>query len=398
MKITAIHGHLMQAGPPGHTGWAATGNSALTGGRNWFFVTIETNTGLVGTGEGSGWPRVVAAAVEDLGRLLIGESVRDVERLGQKMRVALMGHGQTGVVGMGALAAIDMALWDLNAGSLGVPVSALLGGTTRATVPYYVHASDAAAAEAAVATGVRAVKMGGVKDVVARAHAIRAAVGPDIDLMVDLHGPPWLAASDAIAIGRELEPLGLLFLEEAVAPDDLSGWKRVRDKVALPLAGGERLATLADMRPFLEQGLVDVVQPDTGRFGGLTQMKKLAAMAEACAVMVAPHSGSLGPVAEFAAVHLLSAIPNGLILERLQPEWPGRAKTIQTALVAKKGHIGVPQGPGLGVTLDPDFIARHPSVRNVSIATGGWNEGTENESVLTQLRRPRARQIPSANS
>ena len=168
--------------------------------------------------------------------------------------------------------------------------------------------------------------------------------------------------------------------------------------LALPLAGGERLATLADMRPFLEQGLVDVVQPDTGRFGGLTQMKKLAAMAEACAVMVAPHSGSLGPVAEFAAVHLLSAIPNGLILERLQPEWPGRANTIQTALVAEKGHIGVPQGPGLGVTLDPDFIARHPSVRNVSIATGGWNEGTENESVLTQLRRPRARQIPSTNS
>jgi galactonate dehydratase len=397
MKITAVKGHLMQAGAPGHTGWSSTGKSALATGRNWFFVTIETDVGLVGTGEGSGWPRVVAAAVEDLIRILIGETVRDVERIGQKIRVALMGHGQTGVVGMGALAAIDMALWDLNAQALGVPVSTLLGGTVRAAVPYYVHAASVETALAAVADGVRAIKVGGTKDIVERAFAIRAAVGDDIDLMVDLHGPPWLAASDAVAIGRALEPLHLLFLEEAVAPDDMSGWKRVRDKVALPLAGGERLATLAEMRPFLEQGLLDVVQPDTGRFGGLTQMKKLAAMAEGCSVMVAPHSGSLGPVAEFAAVHLLSALPNGLILERLAPDWAGRANTIHGALPGVAGLVQVPQGKGLGVSLNLEFIDRHPSERNTAIATGGWNPGTENETVLTQFKRPRAAQFPSLN-
>jgi galactonate dehydratase len=390
MKITAIRGHLMQAGAPGHTGWSATGTSALKGARNWFFVTIETDNGLTGAGEGSGWPRVVAAAVEDLGRVLIEDDARDIERLGQKMRVALMGHGQTGVVGMGALAALDIALWDLNAQALGVPVARLLGGMTRERVPYYVHAADVAAAQAALATGVRALKVGGTRDIVARASAIRAAVGPDVDLMVDLHGPPWLTAADAITIGRELEPLRLLFLEEPVAPDDLSGWKRVRDKVALPLAGGERLATLAEMRPFIEQGLLDVVQPDTGRFGGLTQMKKLAALAEAASVMVAPHSGSLGPVAEFAAAHLLGALPNGLILERLHPEWPGRARVITSALVADDGHIGVPAGAGLGVAIDQAFVAAHPSERNVAIATGGWNEGSESEFVLTQARRPRA--------
>ncbi len=394
MKITAIHGHLMQAGAPGHTGWSATGKSALATGRNWFFVTVETDAGLIGTGEGSGWPRVVAAAVEDLGRILIGETVRDVERINQKVRVALMGHGQTGVVGMGALAAIDMALWDLNAQALGVPVSALLGGTVRASVPYYVHTADVKAAKAAVAKGIRAIKVGGTQQIVERAFAIREAVGPEIDMMVDLHGPPWLTTADAIAIGRALEPLHLLFLEEAIAPDDLAGWKRLRDKVALPLAGGERLATLADMRPFLENGLLDVVQPDTGRFGGLTQMKKLAAMAEACSVMVAPHSGSLGPVAEFAAVHLLSAIPNGLTLERLDPDWPGRETTIRGALNNEHGLIEVPQGPGLGVTLNHDFIAAHPSERNIAIATGGWNADTESEYVLTQARRPRAAQFP----
>ena len=383
----------MQAGAPGHTGWSATGKSALATGRNWFFVTITTDAGLVGTGEGSGWPRVVATAVADLSRILIGENVRDVERLNQKIRVALMGHGQTGVVGMGALAAIDMALWDLNAQVLGVPVSALLGGTVRASVPYYVHAADVAAAQAAVAKGVCAIKVGGTKDIIERACAIRAAVGEDIDMMVDLHGPPWLTTADAVAIGRELEPLRLLFLEEAIAPDDLPGWKRLRDKVALPLAGGERLGTLAEMRPFLENGLLDVVQPDTGRFGGLTQMKKLAAMAEACSVMVAPHSGSLGPVAEFAATHLLSAIPNALILERLDPDWSGRELTIHSALKSASGLIEVPQGPGLGVSLNLDFIARHPSEKNVAIATGGWNPGTESETLLTQARRPRPAQF-----
>jgi galactonate dehydratase len=393
MKITAIHTHLMQAGAPGHTGWSATGKSALATGRNWLFVTVETDAGLIGTGEGSGWPRVVAAAVEDLSPILIGETVRDVERITQKVRVALMGHGQSGVVGMGALAAIDMALWDLNAQALGVPVSTLLGGTVRASVPYYVHTADVEAAKAAVAKGIRAVKVGGTKQIVERAFAIREAVGPEIDMMVDLHGPPWLTTADAIAIGRALEPLHLLFLEEAIAPDDLAGWKRLRDKVSLPLAGGERLGTLAEMRPFLESGLLDVVQPDTGRFGGLTQMKKLAAMAEACSVMVAPHSGSLGPVAEFAATHLLSAIPNGLILERLDPDWEGREKTIYGSLNAERGYIAVPQGAGLGVTLNQEFIAAHPSERNIAIATGGWNAGTESEYVLTQARRPRAAQF-----
>lgn len=393
MKITEIRAHLMQAGGPSHTGWSSTGKSALATGRNWFFVTIHTDSGLIGTGEGSGWPRVICTAVEDLSRVLVGETVKDVERLGQKVRVALMGHGQTGVIGMGALAAIDTALWDLNGQALGVPVSTLLGGTVRARVPYYVHAADVDTAKAAVANGITALKVGGTKNIVDRAFAIRAAVGEDIDLMVDLHGPPWLTAADAVAIGRALEPLHLLFLEEAVAPDDLSGWKRVRDKVALPLSGGERFATLAEFRPFLENGLWDVVQPDTGRFGGLTQMKKLAAMAEACSVMVAPHSGSLGPVAEFAAVHLLSAIPNGLILERLEPDWPGRAQTIETSLKSLKGLIEVPTGVGLGVTLNHEFVRAHPSEKNLAIATGGWNPGTESETVLTQMKRSRALQF-----
>jgi galactonate dehydratase len=390
MKITDIRCHLMQAGPPAHTGWTATGTSALKGSRNWLFVTVHTDAGLVGTGEGSGWPRVVAAAVEDLRPHLLGERAADIERLTQKLRVLMMGHGQVGVTGMGALAAIDMALWDLKGQALNTPVANLLGGHTRDRVPYYCHASNIETATAAVARGVRAVKVGGIQGVVERAFAVRGAIGPDIDLMVDLHGPPWLTAADAVAIGRALEPLNLLFLEDPVAPDNMDGWHRVRDKVALPLAAGERLATLADMRPFIDERLLDVLQPDTGRFGGLTQMRKLAGLAEAHGLTIAPHSGSLGPVAEFAAVHLLAAIPNALMLERMEPDWPGRAHAVRTSLECSDGHITAPLSPGLGVQIDEAFVAAHPSQSNTAVPSGGWNDGTEGETLYLQARRPRA--------
>lgn len=391
MKITEVRTHLMQAGAPPHTGWTGTGKSALSASRNWLFVTIHTDEGLIGTGEGSGWPRVVAAAVQDLSHQLVGEEAGDIERLGQKLRVAMMGHGQTGVVGGGALAAIDMALWDLKAQRLGVPVVELLGGRTRASVPYYVHAADVPTAREAVARGIGAIKVGGIAGIVERAHAIREAIGPDIDLMVDLHGPPWPTGADAVAIGRALEPLNLLFLEEPVAPDNLDGWRLVRNKLALPLAAGERLGTLHEMRTLIDERLVDVLQPDTGRFGGLTQLRKLAALAEAHGLMLAPHSGSLGPVAEFAAVHLLAAIPNALMLERLEPDWTGRADAIHGALETAGGRIAVPSAPGLGVCIDEAFVAAHPATRNNAIAGGGWNEGTAGEHVYTQTRRGRAR-------
>lgn len=390
MRVTEIHCHLMQAGGPPQTGWSATGKSALASSRNWLFVSVHTDAGLVGFGEGSGWPRVVAAAVQDLGAFLVGEAVDSVERLHQRMRTAVMQHGQVGTVGYGAIAALDMAFWDLRAQALGVPVCQLLGGPVRSLIPYYTHASSVAAAQAAVARGVRAVKVGGTKGVVDRAYAIRADVGPEVDLMVDLHGPPWLPAADAIAIGRELEALNLLFLEEPVAPDDLPGWKRVRDKLALPLATGERLATLSDMLPFITQGLVDVVQPDTGRFGGLTQMRKLAAIAEAHGLQLAPHSGSLGPLAEFAAVHLLGAVPNGLVLERMEPDWEHRESVLTASLQMADGAITVPTAPGLGSAIHPERVAKFPSQRNLAIAAGGYNAGTDAEGLLQQARRPRA--------
>ena len=208
--------------------------------------------------------------------------------------------------------------------------------------------------------------------------------------MVDLHGPPWMPPKDAIALGRALEPYHLLFMEDPVAPENIDGLARVADAVAIPIAAGERLATIWGWRPLIEREIVDVIQPDTGRAGGISQMKKLAGMAEAHHIMMAPHSGSLGPVAEFAALHLLAAIPNTLMLERIESDWPGRNEVISAPPVLENGHLIVPTAPGLGVDIVEEAVVRYPSRRNVSIAAGGYEPGTEGSHVYVQMRLHRA--------
>jgi len=393
MRIVDIIPLVMQAGAPSVTSWTgAGGQSALATSRNWLFVKVVTDVaGLVGIGEGSGWPRVVHAAVGDLKAELIGQDPRDIERLWQRMRLSIMGHGDTGVVGAGAITAIDMALWDIKGKLLGTPVWNMLGGKVRDKVRYYAHAKSVADAKALVARGVTAVKLGGHDRIVARVGEMRDALGRSIDIAVDLHGPPWLSAVDAIAIGRALEPHDLLFLEDPVAPEDLEGWGRVRRALPhTPIAGGERLATKWGAKTLIGAGLVDIIQPDSGRAGGITEMKKIAALAEAHFIQIAPHSGSLGPVAEYAAAHLMAAIPNALMMERLDPDWPGKDAVVTPALQTADGHIQVPERPGLGVDLVEDVIAAHPSLRNVAIASGGWQAPDEHGSTYHAMRRRRA--------
>ena len=148
----------------------------------------------------------------------------------------------------------------------------------------------------------------------------------------------------------------------------------------------------------IEREIVDVIQPDTGRAGGFRQMKKIAAMAEAHHIMMAPHSGSLGPVAEYAALHLLAAIPNGLILERIEDDWEGREKTIVPHPVQQDGFLTVPDAPGLGCDIDEAFVAEFPSEANVSIPvteeSGSYAKGTYNEHVYVQTRLGRGVYFP----
>ncbi|HMG50102.1 MAG TPA: mandelate racemase/muconate lactonizing enzyme family protein [Inquilinus sp.] len=400
MKITDVRTFLMQAGRPDPSHWAADGRSddaamaqgRLGGFRNWLFVKVYTDAGIVGIGECSGWPRVIETAVQDLKSLLIGEDPTHIERLWQKMQIAMMGHGLLGTVGAGAMTGIDVALWDIKGKALGVPVWNLLGGKMRDRIPIYSHANTAEMAVAVAGRGIKMIKCGGVADPVRKVAMLREAVGDEVDIAIDLHGPPWLTPADAARVARALEPYNLLWIEDPIAPDNLDGYKRIRDAAHVPLAAGERMATIFGERELIERELVDVIQPDTGRAGGLTQMKKIAAMAEAHHIMVAPHSGSLGPVAEYAALHLLAAIPNGLILERLDADWPGRARTVVPHPVQEGGSIAVPDAPGLGCDIDEDFVARFPSERNVAIpgSDRSYAPGTHQEHVYVQTRLRRA--------
>ena len=358
MKITAIKTYLMHATPPETGGWSA---------RNWLFTKVETDEGIYGIGEASGWPRVVETAIHDMTPLMIGEDPFHIEKLWSKMQVAIMSHGMTGIVGGGAMTGIEMALWDIKGKALGQPVWNLLGGKMRDKVRIYAHAHEKERARELIDRGYNAIKTGGIKNCVESVEAIRKEVGPEIDLMVDVHGPPWLTTRDAIALGRALEDYDLLFYEDPVAPENIEAIARVSDAVDIPIAAGERHAGIWGVKELIEREIIDVVQPDTGRAGGLSQMKKIAAMAEAHYCSMAPHDGSLGPVAEMAAVHLMATLPNFLILEHLEDDVPQRYEVMTGQPKIVDGHIIVPDTPGLGIDIVEEAIAKYPSSGNIAI-------------------------------
>jgi galactonate dehydratase len=403
MKITAIDTYLMQVGGrPVAT--PAVGQPSYTeggdfgGSRNWLFVKVRTDEGVYGVGECSGWPRVIETAVNDLSTILVGEDPAHIDRLWHKMMASMMGHGMLGTVGGGAMTGIEMALWDIKGKALGQPVWNLLGGRFRDRVRVYGHARNTSRADQLLALGYTGIKVGFTGHVdLDCVFGMRDHVGPDVDLMVDAHGPSWMTTQDAILVGRELESADLLFYEDPVAPENLDALARIRDAVNVPLAAGERGSTIWSIRPYVERDLVDVIQPDTGRAGGITQMRKMAAMAEGHFITMAPHSGSLGPIAEYAALHVMATIPNALMLERLEFDWEGRDDVITPALKVVDGHLQVPDTPGLGVDIVEDEIARYPSRRNVRVVTAddgsAYEPGTAGELPYFQTRLQRGSKL-----
>jgi galactonate dehydratase len=190
-----------------------------------------------------------------------------------------------------------------------------------------------------------------------RIGLLRQTVGPDVDIMVDDHGRGRPAS--AVRLMKALAPFDLLFLEESVQPDDLEGLERLRQAdPPMDLAAGERLYHKWDYRPVLEKRLLDVIQPDMCHAGGISEIKKIAAMAEAYYVLVAPHNPQ-GPVSTAAAAHLGLAIPNFLILEYVRQE-PYRDRAMRPNWVVEKGCLEVPEEPGLGVDLDEEALWASP--------------------------------------
>ena len=359
------------------------------------FVELVTDDGLVGLGEVRmvNKTRTLLACVDELGaRYVVGADPFDVEALGWNVQRAE--YGRAGEVAQSALSAFDVACWDLVGQALGVPVWRLLGGRVRDRIPAYANGwyrtgrDPGAVAEAAagvVARGYRAMKVdpfgaahghlpaAELRAAVAILERIRDTVGPDVELMVEMHGR--FTPAEAARAVRALEPVAPAWFEEPVPPENAAALRRVREHTAVPLATGERVHALADFREFFELGVVDVVQADLTHFGGFLAMKRLAGWADAYYAQMAPHN-VCGPVGTMANVHFAAATTNYRILEHFNDfadPWVHDLVAGAPSVDPTDGCFALPTAPGLGVTLDAAVAAAHPPTGGrLRLFEAGW--------------------------
>lgn len=365
--------------------------------RNWVFVKVETDQpGLYGWGEASlEWKtRAVVGAVEDFAPMLIGEDPERIEFLYQKMY--RQSFWRVGVIGLSAISGIEQALWDIRGKALGVPVFKLLGGQVRDKVRMYTHlgGGDMRAvyetqysadpkpfvdlALEVVARGYTAVKVlitpptESLNSIAAYRYAekmmaaIREAVGEGVDIMVDCHGRHSVA--NAIEFCRVLAPYRPYFIEEPVPPENADALAEVRRASPVPIATGERRVTRFEFRELFEKQACQVIQPDLCHCGGLWEAKKIAAMAEAYYIGVAPHN-PLGPVANAAALHFALSTPNFLIQEDMLTDVPWRFDVVKHALKTESGYWLPTDAPGLGIEVDEEAAKQHPFKQEIIHAT-----------------------------
>ena len=340
----------------------------------WLFVRVESADGAVGWGEASleGHAEAVDGAIEALRDRFIGHDPRRIEDIWQ---VAYRGgFYRGGAVLMSALAGFEQALWDLKGKVLGLPAWEMLGGQVRDKVRAYAWIGGdrpheiGAAAKARREQGFTAVKMNATAEldwigtprlfdeVVKRVEAAQAA-GMDVGL--DFHGRVHRPMAKQLA--KALEPLGLLFIEEPLLSENPEGLAQIAALTSTPIALGERLYSRWDFKPFFEQGAVDIIQPDLSHAGGLLECRKIAAMAEAYDIAVAPHC-PLGPLALAACLQLGACTPNVAIQEMSLGIHYNVGHdllyfvTDPEVLSPVDGYLPVPQKPGLGVTINEDAV------------------------------------------
>lgn len=362
--------------------------------RDLTFVELHTDEGLTGLGEVRmvNKTATLVACIAELGeRYVVGRDPSDLERLAWDIQ--WQEYGRAGEVAQSALAAFEIAGWDLLGQALGVPVWRLLGGRVRERVPAYANGwyqggrDPGAVAELAAGVvvagytglkidpfGMASIELPGdeLRRSVAIAEAVRDAIGPDRDLMLELHGrfAPDVAARVAVA----LEPLDPAWIEEPVGPENPTGLRRVRDATTLPIATGERLHGLGEFQPLIEGGLVDVIQADLTHFGGFGTMRRLAGWAFAYQLQLAPHN-VCGPVGTMANIHFAAATPNVRVLEHFNDfADPWVFDLVDHApRIERDGCFAVPDRPGLGLRLDHAACAAHPETGGrIKLFEEGW--------------------------
>jgi galactonate dehydratase len=341
----------------------------------WLFVRVETDEGAVGWGEASleGHVEAVEGVFASFRDRFLGRDGTAIEDIWQ---VAYRGgFYRGGPVLMSALSGLDQALWDLKGRALGVPVWQLLGGRVRDRVECYAWIGGdkpdevAEGARARKAQGFRALKMNATAElkwlasprdldaVVERAAAVKAE---GLDIGLDFHGRVHKAMARRLAERlQEIEPL---FIEEPLLSENIEGLEQLSRMTNIPIALGERLFTRWDFKPFLERGIVDIIQPDLSHAGGISEVKRIAAMAEAYDVGLAPHC-PLGPIAFAACLQVAVSTPNFVIEEMsLGIHYNTDGHDLMTYLTDKTvfalndGHVRAPTGPGLGIELDEALI------------------------------------------
>jgi galactonate dehydratase len=366
LKITKVEPHLL---------------TGIRGYGPWLFVRVETEDGVVGWGEGTNFPGVqpIATAVRNLRNVVVGESAWDIEKLWNKMYRYLYYNGMGGVV-LAAISGIDTALYDIVGKKLGVPVYKLLGGLTQQKLRIYANGwiegvprtpeALARRTKELVAKGYsgckfdpftttpmnREVTQAELRSAVAQVKAVREAGGPDYDIAIDVHAR-WNTKS-TIEIIRALEPFRLFFYEEAVPPENVAAMAEVQRVVNVPLATGERIFSRHGFRELLERQAVRIIQPDVARTGGITEFKKIAAMADTYYVPVAPHNPN-GPICTIASIHACLSIPNFLILEFFEPDEAVFREMVVGGLRRDQEAVYPVTAPGLGVNITEDFLRKY---------------------------------------
>ncbi len=382
--------------------------------RNAVFVWVETDEGITGISEVvmKRKTRVIEESILDLKRYLLGKDPTEIETHWERMYRDSFWVG--GVLHCTAISAIDCALWDILGKYCGIPVYKLLGGATRDRVPTYCHCAAGASPEIfaqnvkkSKARGFQAIKTtlplfygagthgeegvndsgySGTNGLIDRSWketeylnpsiftrirefmiAAREAGGSDMGIAIDCHGR--LNPKAALRLCSVLEDLDLLFIEEPVPPENLEELCLVQRETTIPIAAGERWATIYGVEPFLERHAVDLLQCDIGNCGGMTALKKIAALAEAHYIGMAPHNPN-GPLATVMNIHYAAAIPNFFILETIGSDAEDKltVELLENAPVRTDGHLSLPTGPGFGVQLKEEGLRKRSTQKEYA----GW--------------------------
>lgn len=346
--------------------------------RNFFFVTVETDEGITGIGEGGiTWREdAMAGFVNALAPSLIGEDPMRTEHLWQVMLRG--GFFPGGRIGAAAISAIDIALWDIKGKALGVPCYELLGGLVRDKVVCYPHVPDGEfdwmAEESAkrIAAGWKFVRFNlpdergerleprrAIRRGVDLVSKIRDAVGPEAEIIIDVH--TRLDPVDAVVLCRELEPLRPFFVEDPVRCENPAAIGRLREHTAVPIAMGEQWATKWEFREAVENDWIDYARIDLCNVGGFTESRKIAGWCETHYIPIAPHN-PLGPVSTAACLHLDLATSNFAVQECARIPGEVLPDLFPVQVPFKDGFMLPPEKPGLGIEFDESALERYPQV------------------------------------